>query len=594
MNEAEAAFPFPFSSFVLRPSSFILSPALVIIKGRPPWWNIHMSSLTLEQFTRNLSESGLLTVAEVAMFLDRYAPHSRPRDGMALARELVHANRLTKYQATVICQGRGKSLVFDEYIVWDKIGQGGMGVVLKAQHRRMRRLVAIKMLPKAMLGNAESVRRFYHEVEAAARLSHPNIVTAYDAREQDNVHCLIMEYVDGHSLAVILKQYGPLPLHQAVKCTLQAARGLEYAHSQGVVHRDIKPGNLLIDKHGVVKILDMGLALIQREAETSDADRLTQSGQVMGTCDYMAPEQAQDPRRADHRSDIYGLGCTLFRLLTGRPPFTGETIVQVLLAHRETPIPSLTAARPDVPPQLDGIFRKMLAKRPADRYQSMAEVIADLEAVVSQSQPAAKAAAKPSSDSDFRALLRSLGSLATFRPARTATAPEGGSASMSSRSEIASVSDLSRADRRRMLLIGLAGGLGATLVAGLFWLVWGGRQSSSAPVSAGSVSASAAGGDVSAQSTSPAGPGVETAPPVRSATSSDAAARTSPGKMAENILDQSHAAAPRDSSGASPPGGTAAHKRSLVEMATEISGDKTPGSSGPNDSQGKAHGKSAQ
>jgi serine/threonine protein kinase len=520
------------------------------------------------------------------MFLDRYAPHSRPKDGMALARELVHANRLTKYQATVICQGRGKSLVFDEYIVWDKIGQGGMGVVLKAQHRRMRRLVAIKMLPKSMLGNAESVRRFYHEVEAAARLSHPNIVTAYDAREQDNVHCLIMEYVDGHSLAVILKQYGPLPLHQAVKCTLQAARGLEYAHSQGVVHRDIKPGNLLIDKHGVVKILDMGLALIQREAEASDSDRLTQSGQVMGTCDYMAPEQAQDPRRADHRSDIYGLGCTLFRLLTGRPPFVGETIVQVLLAHREMPIPSLSAARPDVPQQLDCIFRKMVAKRPADRYQTMADVIADLEALVSQGQPAATPA-KTSSDSDFRALLRGLGGLATFRTARTPTTPEGGSASMVSRSEIASVSGQSRVGRRRMLLLGLGSGLVATLVAGLLWLVWGRRESSSAPVSPASVS-------TSDHATSSAPPGVETAPPARPAPSSAAATRTSPGKMAENILDQSHAAAPRDSSDATPPGETVPHKRSLVEMATEISGDKTSGSSGPNDSQGKAHGKSPQ
>ena len=552
-----------------------------------------MPSLTLEQFTRNLSESGLLSVAEVAMFLDRYPPHARPRDGMALARELVHANRLTKYQATVVCQGRGKSLVFDEYIVWDKIGQGGMGVVLKAQHRRMRRLVALKMLPKATLGNEESVRRFYHEVEAAARLSHPNIVTAYDAREQDKVHCLIMEYVDGHSLAVILKQYGPLPLHQAIKCTLQAARGLEYAHSQGIVHRDIKPGNLLIDKHGVVKILDMGLALIQREVEEGDADRLTQSGQVMGTCDYMAPEQAQDPRRADHRSDIYGLGCTLFRLLTGRPPYSGETIVQVLLSHRETPIPSLTAARPDVPPRLDAIFRKMVAKRPADRYQSMAEVVADLETVLSESQPAAQAAAKPSSDSDFRDLLRSLGNFATFRRGRSGSTHEGGSASMALGSDITSLSKVSRSARRRMVLIGLGGGLGLTLAAGLLWLVWGGGAHSSADAHAGHPSPSSAGVDASAISTFPAPGDLGAGPAPPPAAGAGSARRTSPGKMAENIIGQSHAAEPHDASAPPPAGGTGPHKRSLAEMATEISGDKAPVSSGSNDSPGNAHDKSA-
>jgi hypothetical protein len=200
--------------------------------------------------------------------------------------------------------------------------------------------------------------------------------------------------------------------------------------------------------------------------------------------------------------------------------------------------------------------------------------------------------ARPSSDSDLRALLRSLGNLATFRPARTGAGGEAGSASMDLGSQLTSLSDVSRVGRRRMVLIGLAAGLGLTLVAGLLWAVWGGRASRSAPIHAGNSSAAAAGGDASANSTSPAPPDSETGPPVRPVSLPKPGSRTSPGKMAETILDQSHAAAPRVAPATSPPGGAAPHKRSLSEMATEISGDKTPDSSAPNDSQRK-HGKSA-
>ena len=508
-----------------------------------------MSSLTIEQFARSLAENDLLTMAEVAMFLDGYPVHSRPRDAMALARELVHANRLTRYQATILCQGHGKELRFDEYVVLDKIGQGGMGVVLKAQHRRMRRLVAIKMLPQAMLENAESVRRFYHEVEAVARLSHPNIVTAYDAREQNKVHYLIMEYVDGHNLATILKQYGPLPLHQAIKCTLQAARGLDYAHSQGVVHRDIKPGNLLIDKHGVVKILDMGLARIQREVEMGGgSERLTQSGQVMGTCDYMAPEQAEDARRADHRSDIYALGCTLFRLLTGRTPYVGETIMQVLLAQREAPIPSLTTARPDAPPQLDTIFRKMVAKRPENRYQSMGEVVVDLEAVSAARHAASQSSAtKRSSDSDFRALLRTLGNFANLRHGKAGSTRPSASKTALSDTNVSSPRKAFPGGRKRTVLIGLALGLGLTMVASLLWMVWGGRTTLSARSNA-------------------VGPSL----PISG--SNSASNPTSPVQMAEDIVGQNRSNAMPGPTPTAPPRSSATPKRSLAEMASEISG----------------------
>ncbi len=272
---------------------------------------------------------------------------------------------------------------FDEYLLMGKLGEGGMGVVYKAQHRRMHRLVAIKMLPPTTMKSPEAIQRFYREVEAAAKLMHPNIVTAFDAGECQGTHYLVMEYVEGQDLAKIVKQHGPLPVQKAVDYVLQTARGLQYAHGKGVVHRDIKPGNLLLDKKGTVKILDMGLARLEATAARDDSggERLTQSGQMMGTCEYMAPEQALDTHTADARSDIYSLGCTLYRLLIGQPPYHGDTLMKVLLAHRELPIPSLRQLRQDVPEQLDAVFQKMMAKEPEDRYQSMAEVIVELESV---------------------------------------------------------------------------------------------------------------------------------------------------------------------------------------------------------------------
>jgi serine/threonine-protein kinase len=339
-------------------------------------------AVSLEQFVEQLSGSGLMSAQELSAFQQHLPPQRRPQNAEGLARELVEARRLTRYQAAAVAQGKAQTLVFDEYVILDKLGQGGMGVVLKAEHRRMKRLVAIKVIAPAAVKSPDAVRRFYREVEAAARLSHPNIVAAHDAREYRGSHCLVMEYVEGKDLAVIVKENGPLPVRQAVDCILQAARGLQYAHEQGIIHRDIKPGNLLLDRKGVVKILDMGLARMDQTAcEEGAAERLTESGQIMGTGDYMAPEQALDTHRADARSDIYSLGCSLFRLLTGKPPYRGETFTQLFLAHRELPVPSLVALRPDVPAALDAVFQKMIAKLPDQRQQTMAQVIAELEAL---------------------------------------------------------------------------------------------------------------------------------------------------------------------------------------------------------------------
>jgi serine/threonine protein kinase/formylglycine-generating enzyme required for sulfatase activity len=411
-------------------------------------------SIKLEQFIEQLTQSGLLSATEVSTFQQNLPLQKRPKDAEGLARELVEARRLTRYQAAAVAQGKAKSLVFDEYVILDKLGQGGMGVVLKAEHRRMKRLVAIKIIAPAAMKSPEAVRRFYREVEVAARLSHPNIVAAHDAREYHGSHCLVMEYVEGKDLAAIIKDHGPLPLRQAMECILQAARGLDFAHRRGVVHRDIKPANLLLDREGTVKILDMGLARLAGLGDEPGGERLTQSGQVMGTCDYMAPEQSLDTRKADHRADIYSLGCTLYRLLTGKTPYAGETYAKLFMAHLNDPIPALRAVRSDVTPELDAVYQRMMAKQPEDRYQSMAEVIAGLEACLGS---------RPAQSSDEESLSNgALAFLREFTEGGTATrqkAPPRTEDTLARHTHPEKGTDLNLAalkGRRKWLFVGLA------------------------------------------------------------------------------------------------------------------------------------------
>ena len=254
-----------------------------------------------------------------------------------------------------------------------------MGRVFKARHRKMNRTVAVKLLPESLVQSPESVERFQREVQALARLSHPNIVAVHDAGSADGTHFYVMDLVDGEDLARLVKENGVLPVEQALDCILQAARGLEYAHAQGVIHRDIKPSNLILDHDGTVKILDLGIARIVSLPEQAGDRDLTKTGCVLGTVDYMAPEQAMNTRRADHRADIYSLGCTLYFLLTGQPVFGGETVMERIVAHREHPVPSLRKACPAAPQWLDAVFRKMVAKKPEDRYPSATALVSDLE-----------------------------------------------------------------------------------------------------------------------------------------------------------------------------------------------------------------------
>jgi formylglycine-generating enzyme required for sulfatase activity len=265
--------------------------------------------------------------------------------------------------------------VLGNYVLLEPLGAGGMGRVFKAEHRRMKRQVALKVIAPDLLRLPLARARFQREVEAVSRLSSPYIVAAYDAGEDGGRDFLVMEYVDGCNLADLVKREGPLPIAAALQYTLQAARGLAHAHDAGVFHRDVKPANLLLARGGTVKVLDLGLARLHLEEET--APHLTGGNGLLGTADYMAPEQALNVHTADGRADVYGLGCTLYYLLTGRPPYEGKTATEVLLAHREGPVPSLREARPDCPPRVDALFRSLVAKRPEHRPDSMHEVAAE-------------------------------------------------------------------------------------------------------------------------------------------------------------------------------------------------------------------------
>jgi serine/threonine protein kinase len=305
-------------------------------------------------------------------------------DPKALARELIQRGWLTPYQANQLLQGKGQELVLGSYLLLERLGEGGMGQVFKARHRTLGRTVAVKLIRKERLDNSDAIKRFEREVRAAAALNHPNIVRAYDADQIAGTHLLVMECIEGAAdLARLVKKNGLLPVEKACEYIRQAALGLQHASERGLVHRDIKPHNLLLTAGGqTVKILDMGLARLDHPGADDDkSSTMTQEGAVMGTPDYIAPEQALQSHTVDIRGDLYSLGCTFYYLLTGKPPFPGGTLAEKLVKHQLQEPPPVDQLRPDVPPAMAAVVRMLMAKRPEDRYQTpgqLAGVLAEL------------------------------------------------------------------------------------------------------------------------------------------------------------------------------------------------------------------------
>jgi serine/threonine protein kinase len=280
-----------------------------------------------------------------------------------------------------------------QYEVLRELGSGGMGVVYLAKNKLMDRLEVLKVVNKALLDRPGSVERFLREIRSAAKLNHPNVVAAHSALQMGELLVFAMEYVEGEDLQALVKSRGPLPVTHACHYVQQAAIGLQHAFERGMVHRDIKPQNLILAREGkkhIVKVLDFGLAKATQEddvdagpagvsptpgARVTRLAELTGAGQMLGTPGYVAPEQTVDAAKADIRADIYSLGCTLYFLLTGQPPYRGKNLAEILHAHQTAEAPPLNLVRPEVPAELAAVVRKMMAKAPAQRYQMPAEVV---------------------------------------------------------------------------------------------------------------------------------------------------------------------------------------------------------------------------
>jgi serine/threonine-protein kinase len=334
-----------------------------------------MGKLKVDNFLDLVRKSELVDrdqLNRVLLALKEEAHGGPIHDTEFVASRLVEAGLVTRWQADRLLEGRYKGFFLGKYKLLGHLGTGGMSMVYLAEHALMHRRVAIKVLPKQRVNDSSYLARFRREAEAIAALDHRNIVRAYDIDNVNDVHYMVMEYVEGRDLQALVSDEGVLDYPRAAEFIRQAAEGLEHAHQAGLIHRDIKPANLLVDSHKVVKVLDLGLARFTGEDRASLTVAYDEN--VLGTADYLAPEQAIDSHGVDARADIYSLGCSLYFVLTGRPPFPDGTLPQRLMMHQRNSPPDIRNRRPDAPEDLIEICLKMMAKKPAARYQSAQEV----------------------------------------------------------------------------------------------------------------------------------------------------------------------------------------------------------------------------
>ncbi|MCA8991991.1 MAG: protein kinase [Planctomycetaceae bacterium] len=338
-------------------------------------------SSPFESFVAILKRSGLLSAEKLQGSIDEYCEGQQQPDPKEFVQSLIASGELTDWQADKLLKGRHKGFFLGKYKLQRIIGKGGMSSVYLAEHVLMKRQCAIKVLPWKFVKNSSFLDRFYREAQLVAQLDHPNIVRAYDVDSEKegnlDIHFLVMEYVAGRNLYEIVSVDGPMNPAKAVDLLKQGTAGLAYAHNAGLVHRDIKPGNFIVDEQGHLRLMDLGLARITEDDDTTSLT-VANDEKVLGTADYLAPEQAVDSHTVDPRADLYSLGCTLYFMLTGEPPFNEGTLTQRLLAHQTKEPPAIEEKRPDTPADLAEILRKLMQKKPEDRYQTADEVLSVL------------------------------------------------------------------------------------------------------------------------------------------------------------------------------------------------------------------------
>lgn len=350
-----------------------------------------MSEPTPEKFLELVEKSRLVEPIKSKRFLDKVREHfdgGLPPDAKKLAKLFERKGLLTAWHTDKLLGGKYKGFFLGKYKLLGHIGTGGMSSVYLAEHTKLQDRRAIKVLPKKRVADSSYLARFQLEAKAIASLNHPNIVGAYDIDNEGDVHYIVMEYVDGLDLQALVKRDGPLDPSSAADVIAQAARGLAHAHSKGVIHRDVKPANLLLDSKHTIRLLDMGLALMG--AEEADSLTVANNENVLGTADYLAPEQALNSHTVDHRADIYGLGCTMYFLLTGQPPFNQGTLAQRIAMHQKEMPKPIRQLRQDVPGELEGVCVKMIQKDPRFRYQTASDVAEALERFVAKVPRGAK------------------------------------------------------------------------------------------------------------------------------------------------------------------------------------------------------------
>lgn len=318
-----------------------------------------MSALSRDELLDVIRRSGLIAEQRLESLPSAVSAES-------LLSHLIEAGLLTAWQAERLQQSKSRGFFLGKYKLLEPLGAGAMGSVFLAEHRVMRHRVAIKVLARRLVTRPNFVVRFEREARAAAAVNHPNVVRAYDIDCEGETHYLVMEYVQGDNLDQIVEQQGPCDPARAAEYVRQAALGLHEAHLAGMIHRDIKPSNLLLDHAGVVKVLDLGLA--RMEGEDLPSVTLMDDSKLLGTVDYLAPEQALNSHRIDRRADIYSLGCTLYFLLTGSPPFPRGTVPERILKHQTRRPLDIRKRCADVPEPLVRICNRMMEKRPEQRY----------------------------------------------------------------------------------------------------------------------------------------------------------------------------------------------------------------------------------